>query len=118
MYASEMTESMQKAISETNRRRKLQMEFNLKHNIIPKTIVKDIREIIEATKEIKETKSTYKGDIKKLIKKLTDEMFDAAKRLQFERAAILRDKIQELEEESNWETAYILKEQKNTIWKI
>ena len=55
--------------------------------------------IIEATKEIKETKNTYKGDIRKLIKTLTEEMFDAAKRLQFERAAILRDKIQELEEE-------------------
>ena len=99
MYASEMTESMQKAISETNRRRNIQMQYNKEHNITPKTIVKDIREIIEATKEIKETKNTYKGDIRKLIKTLTEEMFDAAKRLQFERAAILRDKIQELEEE-------------------
>ncbi len=99
MYASEMTESMQKAISETNRRRSIQMQFNKENNIIPKTIVKDVREIIEATKELKETKSTYKGDIRKLIKTLKEEMFDAAKRLQFERAAILRDKIQELEEE-------------------
>ena len=99
MYASEMTDSMQKAISETNRRRNIQMQYNAEHNITPKTIVKDIREIIEATKEIKETKATYKGDIRKLIKTLTEEMFDAAKRLQFERAAILRDKIQELEEE-------------------
>ena len=99
MYASDMTDSMQKAISETNRRRNIQMQFNEEHNIIPQTIVKDVREIIEATKEIKEKKVSHKGDIKKLIKTLTEEMFDAAKRLQFERAAILRDKIQELEEE-------------------
>ncbi len=99
MYASDMTDSMRRAINETNRRREIQMKFNEEHGIVPKTIVKDVREIIEATKEIKETKSTYKGDIKKLIKTLTDDMFDAAKRLQFERAAILRDKIQELEEE-------------------
>ena len=99
MYASEMTDSMQKAISETNRRRNIQMQFNKDNNIVPKTIIKDVREIIEATKEIKETKNVYKGDIRKLIKTLTEEMFDAAKRLQFERAAILRDKIQELEEE-------------------
>ena len=99
MYASEMTDSMQKAISETNRRRNIQMQFNKENNIVPKTIIKDVREIIEATKEIKEAKNVYKGDVRKLIKTLTEEMFDAAKRLQFERAAILRDKIQELEEE-------------------
>ena len=99
MYASEMTDSMQKAISETNRRRNIQMQFNKENNIVPKTIIKDVREIIEATKEIKEAKNVYKGDVRKLIKTFTEEMFDAAKRLQFERAAILRDKIQELEEE-------------------
>lgn len=99
MYASEMTDSMQKAISETNRRRNIQMQFNKENDIVPKTIIKDVREIIEATKEIKEAKNVYNGDVRKLIKTLTEEMFDAAKRLQFERAAILRDKIQELEEE-------------------
>lgn len=100
MYADEMTESMRKAISETNRRRSLQIAYNREHNIIPKTIIKDVHEVIEATKEIKETAVQFKGNRKQLIKMLREEMFDAAKRMQFERAAVLRDRIQELEEDN------------------
>ena len=68
MYASEMTDSMRRAIDETNRRREIQMNYNKEHNIVPKTIIKDVREIIEATKDVKEIKVPEKGiDKKKLI---------------------------------------------------
>ncbi len=97
MYASGMTDSMKRAIDETNRRREIQMAYNEEHNIVPKTIVKDVREIIEATKEVKEIKVPQKGiDKKKLIEKLTKEMLEAANKMQYERAAVLRDKIEEL----------------------
>ena len=97
MYANTMTDSMKNAINETNRRRKLQQEFNEKHGIVPKTIRKDVREVIEATKMEKEIIPEGKiKDVQQLIETLRLEMKQAAKQLQFERAAMLRDKIEEL----------------------
>ena len=100
MYADELTESMEKAISETNRRRKLQKEYNEKHNIIPQTINKSIREAISATKvaEIQEEYHISKEEnMEDIISKLTDEMLKYASQMEFEKAAELRDKIKELE---------------------
>ena len=106
MYADTITKSMDKAISETNRRRKIQIEYNEKNGITPQTIIKDVREVIEIT-TVAEDKEEYNiateeklpvKDIKKMIKKLENEMKDAAKNLQFERAAELRDEIQKLKE--------------------
>ena len=102
MYADELTESMEKAISETNRRRKIQMEYNKKHGITPKTIKKSVRDVIKAS-VIEDMKNEYKLDknadidIKDLIAKLTDEMLAHAASMEFEKAAELRDKIKELE---------------------
>ncbi len=104
MYADTITKSMDKAIKETERRRKIQMEYNEENGITPQTIIKDVREVIEATK-VAEEKVEYKAenikevsekDKKKLIKKYTEEMMEAAKNLQFERAAELRDIINDL----------------------
>ncbi|MGL5648569.1 MAG: excinuclease ABC subunit UvrB [Clostridium sp.] len=104
MYADNITGSMDRAIKETNRRREIQMEYNKEHGITPKTIIKDVRDVIEATKvseeeakyEAKEEKKLTKKEKEKLIKEYTDEMLDAAKNLQFERAAELRDIIEKL----------------------
>lgn len=108
MYADSITTAMEKAINETNRRRKLQMEYNQKYGIVPKTILKDIREIIQSTK-VEEEKEEYKvhkagekltkKEIEKLIAKYEKEMKQAAKDLQFERAAELRDDILKLKEQ-------------------
>ena len=102
MYADNMTDSMSKAIGETNRRRTIQEEYNLKHNIVPKTIIKEVAEVIHG-KESKEATSKYLKkkahsvkDKEKLITSLTKEMNEAAKSLNFERAAELRDIILEL----------------------
>ena len=107
MYADKMTGSMDRAIKETNIRREIQMKYNEEHGIVPKTIIKDIRDVIEATK-VAEESSEYKiskesstlteKEKKKLIKQYTEEMKDAAKNLQFERAAELRDMINDLKE--------------------
>lgn len=107
MYADRMTGSMDRAIKETNRRREIQMNYNKEHGIVPKTIIKGIRDVIEATK-VAEDSSEYnvnndsislsEKDKKKLIKQYTEEMKDAAKNLQFERAAELRDMINDLKE--------------------
>ena len=102
MYADELTESMEKAISETNRRRKIQMEYNKEHGITPKTIKKSVRDVIKAS-VIEDMKNEYKLDknadidIKDLIAKLTDEMLAHAASMEFEKAAEIRDKIKELE---------------------
>ncbi len=107
MYADFVTDSMNRAISETNRRRKIQMEYNEKYGIIPQTIHKAVRDIIEATKvaedPVKYETKTKKGrmdkkDLERLISALELEMKDCAKNLQFERAAQLRDSIKELKE--------------------
>ena len=106
MYADHMTDSMHKAITETNRRRAIQMEYNEKHGITPRTIIKEIHEAI-AGKETKEMAARYmkkkskatKKDKEELIKNLEKEMREAAKVLDFERAAELRDIILELKAE-------------------
>lgn len=107
MYADTVTESMRQAINETNRRRAIQMEYNRKHNITPRTVSKRVRDIIEATRTAEEP-GDYKifvdegaldrKDILALIDKLTGEMRAAASKLKFEQAAMLRDKIEELKE--------------------
>ena len=100
MYADELTESMEKAITETNRRRKIQEEYNQKHGITPKTIKKSVRETISMTKQEDigvEYKLENKEDIKETISKLTDEMLNYASQMEFEKAAEVRDKIKELE---------------------
>ena len=100
MYADELTESMEKAITETNRRRKIQKEYNKEHGITPTTIKKSVRDSISAT-SVADIEVEYKlekeEDIKETITKLTDEMLEAASKMEFERAAELRDKIKELE---------------------
>ncbi len=99
MYADELTESMEKAINETNRRRKIQMEYNKKHNITPQTIIKGIRDTIKATivEDIStEYKITEDESVETIINKLTDEMLEHAGKMEFEKAAELRDKIKEL----------------------
>ena len=101
MYADELTDSMEKAITETNRRRKIQQEYNEKHHITPKTITKSVRDTISVT-DAKDIEVEYKlekeDDIKETISKLTDEMLKYAADMEFEKAAELRDKIKELED--------------------
>ncbi len=106
MYADKITGSMERAISETNRRRSIQMQYNAEHGIIPKTIRKDIRDVIEIGKPVesaktgkKQTKKMTKTEKEKLIAQLTVEMKNASRRLEFEQAAFLRDKIKELRDE-------------------
>lgn len=100
MYADELTDSMEKAISETNRRRKIQEEYNQIHGITPKTIQKSVRDTISITKQEDigvEYKMENEEDIKNTIAQLTDEMLKYAVEMEFEKAAELRDKIKELE---------------------
>ena len=100
MYADELTDSMEKAISETNRRRKIQMEYNKEHNITPQTIKKSIRDTIKAS-YVEDIQEEYKldknADMQDIINKLTDEMLKYAADMEFEKAAEVRDKIKELE---------------------
>lgn len=100
MYADCVTPSMEKAISETYRRREIQMEYNKEHNIVPKTIKKGVRDILEisATHKDESGKRLSRADREKLIIELTNEMKAAAKILEFEHAAMLRDKIAKLKE--------------------
>ncbi|MCI7241287.1 MAG: excinuclease ABC subunit UvrB [Bacilli bacterium] len=101
MYADTISDSMDKAIKETARRRKIQEEYNKEHNITPKTIIKEIRDLISNEEEIKEEPKVKLSKKEKLdmIDNLTKEMNDAAKKLDFERAMELRDIIFELESE-------------------
>ena len=99
MYADEVTASMERAISETNRRRQMQMKYNEEHGIVPKTIKKDVHEILEiTTHDDGETDEKYmtKREKEALIDKLSKEMKSAAKMLEFEYAAYLRDRIEKL----------------------
>ncbi|WP_339833008.1 excinuclease ABC subunit UvrB [Paenibacillus sp. FSL R7-0272] len=107
LYGDKVTDSMDKAIKETERRRTIQMEYNEKHGITPQTIRKKVRDVIEATK-VAESKNEYltgaaekmsKKERQSLIQRLEAEMKDAAKNLQFERAAELRDALLELRAE-------------------
>ena len=105
MYADSVTSSMERAIFETERRRNIQMKYNEDHGITPKTIIKDIRDVIEiSTKEeveytARQKSKLSKADTAKLVDKLTRQMKEAAKLLEFEHAAFLRDKIAELKGE-------------------
>ena len=103
MYADELTDSMEKAISETNRRRQIQEKYNEEHGITPQTIRKSVRDTIKAT-IVEDIQSKYdiKDDesIEDIIRKLTDEMLKYATAMEFEKAAELRDKIKELEKYS------------------
>ncbi len=108
MYADTITDSMRKAIDETERRRRIQQAFNEKHGIVPQTVRKAVREVIEATK-VAEEKAPYgkaldvasmgKKERRNLISQLEREMKEAARNLEFERAAELRDMIIELKAE-------------------
>ena len=103
MYADKITKSMKKAIDETERRRKIQTEFNEKHGITPTTIKKNISEIIQvtkATKEIEEVKEEFSQEqIENIIINLETEMYAAAEELDFEKAASLRDQIAKMKRE-------------------
>ena len=112
MYADTVTGSMERAIRETNRRRKIQDDYNKANGIVPKTIVKGVRDVIEisTSDEAKNRKSKRnskndapkkmtKADREAMIEQLTAEMKRSAKQLDFERAAMLRDKIKILREE-------------------
>jgi len=111
MYGDKVTDSMEKALRETERRRTIQHEYNVKHGITPQTIAKKVRDVIEATK-VAESKSDYMSGVKEagskmskkdrasLIERLEQEMKDAARNLQFERAAELRDAVMELKAEA------------------
>ncbi len=107
MYADTVTRSMERAISETNRRRKIQDEYNKANGIVPKTVIKGVRDIIDVgarddeqskTGKTKKPKKLTASEREKLIEKLTREMKDAARTLEFEKAAYLRDEIQKLRE--------------------
>lgn len=102
LYADSVTDSMERALRETNRRREIQMAYNKEHGIVPKTIVKSVAEIIEISAKDtidKKGKRLSRMEKEKLIKAYTAEMKEAAKLLEFEQAAFLRDKIKRLQEE-------------------
>ncbi|MDE7398865.1 MAG: excinuclease ABC subunit UvrB [Oscillospiraceae bacterium] len=105
MYADEVTRSMKLAITETQRRREIQQRYNTENGIIPRTIIKEVRDVLEITKKEDKRHKGKKSDLKKLprrereqlIASYTAEMKKAAKLLDFEHAAYLRDRIRELE---------------------
>ena len=114
MYADHVTNSMERAISETYRRRELQTAYNTQHGITPQTIIKEVREILEiSSKDTTEGKSHGKKlnakEREALIAKLNIEMKNAAKMLEFEHAAYLRDKIKKLKEQNEFAAARIPK---------
>ena len=98
MYADSVTDSMERAITETERRREIQKKYNEEHGIIPKTIIKDVHEVLEISSKVdsKDGKKLSKKQKEELIKTLTKEMYTASKMLEFEHAAYLRDKINKL----------------------
>jgi excinuclease ABC subunit B len=134
MYADRMTDSMKRAIDETNRRREKQVAYNVKHNIEPASIIKavyDLTERLSASYMTSEQKATYRiqegqnkmpvNEIKRLISELEGQMKQAAKDLEYERAALLRDQVYELRgimaDEANlspWQRAKMLAGQEET----
>ena len=103
MYADTVTDSMRQAIEETNRRREIQRAHNSEHNILPKSIVKEVRGITDRVRQVAETKAPYvtaadlpKDDLTRLVKDLEKQMLAAAKELEFEKAAMLRDQVTDL----------------------
>ena len=100
MYADTITKSMKKAIDETKRRRELQQKYNKEHNIVPQTIKKDIRDVLQSMKPVESTGTKIEQkDYVKILADLTAEMFKAAENLEFEQAAELRDRIKQIEKE-------------------
>ena len=102
MYADSISKAMDYAITETKRRREIQEKYNLEHNITPKTIVKEIFDAIKVTHKVTEEKTEKKlsiTEINELLAELEHQMFEAAKKLDFEYATILRDSIMELKAE-------------------
>ena len=107
MYADTITGSMERAIAETNRRRKIQNEYNEAHGIVPRTVIKSVRDVIDisgknddkdAPSRSKKPKKLSAAERERLIEKLTAEMKAAARMLEFEKAAYLRDEIKKLRE--------------------
>ena len=101
MYADSVTPSMEKAIKETFRRRTIQQKYNEEHGIVPKTIVKEVRDVLEISGKVPDkgaVKRLSDKEKEQLIKKLTKEMQVASKMLEFEHAAFLRDRIKEIRE--------------------
>jgi excinuclease ABC subunit B len=103
MYADTITPSMRRAIDETERRREKQIKYNEEHGVTPRTIIKDIRDLIEISREETSNRMVGEDGVKmtarereKAIKKLEKEMVHASKMLEFEYAAVLRDRIIEL----------------------
>jgi excinuclease ABC subunit B len=107
MYADKMTDSMKKAIDETNRRRAVQVAFNQAHGIEPVSIIKAVRDLTDSlsARGVAEARGEYKagkpetmprGELKRLITELEAQMKEAAKNLEFEKAAVLRDQVYEL----------------------
>ena len=99
MYADSVTPSMERAISETERRRKIQSDYNTAHGIVPKTIIKDVYDVIEITPKQdteKNIRQMSREQREAMIKRLTVEMKQAAKLLEFEHAAEIRDRIEKL----------------------
>ena len=96
MYADVISDAMKKAIDETNRRREIQIKYNEEHGIVPKTIIKEIKEVVSNEVEEKTTKKMSKKDTQEMIIKVEEEMKLAAKNLDFERAAQLRDILFEM----------------------
>ncbi len=104
MYADRLTDSMKNAIEETNRRRKIQLDYNQAHGIVPATIVKTVRDLTERVHAVAESKATFvttpaalpKDELARLVQELEAQMREAAQNLEFERAALLRDQILEL----------------------
>ena len=104
MYADELTDSMSKAIKETNRRRKIQEEYNKAHRIVPKSIVKDVRDSIKAVfteEEAPKVDLDKEETLEQTIDRLTEEMFAYARAYEFEKAAVLRDLINEIKNSNN-----------------
>lgn len=99
MYADTVTNSMSRAIEETRRRRELQQKFNEEHGIVPQTIKKEIRDILQSMKPVEEHNEKSDTDYEKILAELTAEMFNAAENLEFEQAAELRDRIKKIEKE-------------------
>ncbi|MDR2686347.1 MAG: UvrB/UvrC motif-containing protein, partial [Oscillospiraceae bacterium] len=104
MYADEVTPSMERALAETERRREKQLAHNAAHGIVPKTIVKDVRDVLEITSKADmdkkarsaEGRKLSREEKEKLVRQLTIEMKAAARLLEFEHAAYLRDEIEKL----------------------
>ncbi|MGC8602295.1 MAG: excinuclease ABC subunit UvrB [Desulfomonilaceae bacterium] len=107
LYADSITDSIKKTVDETGRRRKIQLQFNQEHNITPESVKKDVRDILSSLaeqdyvtvepSEIVKTDKILPSELPGIIKKMTKDMFAAAKSLEFEKAAAIRDKIRELE---------------------